>query len=271
MGIGYFERVRKKGGLEQSRAVPGLVGLVRRYFVVPMLLSVKLVSYSGRVIPRLAGGGPAILVVPHKDKCLSQSFGEFIEHNRCKLEVVQLFAGPFVQRHSGSSLQRGRNKQRKLKTATLKLKLFHSLQTYQFQISPASWQEILHHTVWWTWLFIAYSDKRLLYYQSSLPHLCISTKNRRAILPIHWPHFASLSRDQSPKSNARMQAVLPSLDNPVERDRDIDHRGEFQLILFALFISLYWSFHSPRVYRQEQSTTAVLWDISSEDTSHRET
>ena len=31
----------------------------------------------------------------------------------------------------------------------------------QFQISPA----ILHHTVWRTWLFIAYSDNRWLYYR----------------------------------------------------------------------------------------------------------
>ena len=41
----------------------------------------------------------------------------------------------------------------------------------QFQISPAASQEILHHTVWRTWLFITYSDERLLYYQFSLPHL----------------------------------------------------------------------------------------------------
>ena len=30
----------------------------------------------------------------------------------------------------------------------------------QFQISPAASPEILHHTVWRTWLFIAYSDER---------------------------------------------------------------------------------------------------------------
>ena len=28
-----------------------------------------------------------------------------------------------------------------------------------FQISPAASSEILHHTVWRTWLFIAYSDE----------------------------------------------------------------------------------------------------------------
>ena len=44
----------------------------------------------------------------------------------------------------------------------------------QFQISPAASPEILHHTVWRTWLFIAYSDERWLYYQFSLPHLYIS-------------------------------------------------------------------------------------------------
>ena len=30
--------------------------------------------------------------------------------------------------------------------------------------------EILHHTVWRTWLFVAYSDERWLCYQFSLPH-----------------------------------------------------------------------------------------------------
>ena len=34
----------------------------------------------------------------------------------------------------------------------------------QFQISPAISPEILHHTVWRTWLFIAYSDERWSYY-----------------------------------------------------------------------------------------------------------
>ena len=35
----------------------------------------------------------------------------------------------------------------------------------QFQISPAAPPEILHRTVWRTWLFIAYSDERWLCYQ----------------------------------------------------------------------------------------------------------
>ena len=43
-----------------------------------------------------------------------------------------------------------------------------------FQISPAASPVILHYTVWRTWLFIAYSDKILLYYKFSLPHLYIS-------------------------------------------------------------------------------------------------
>ena len=43
-------------------------------------------------------------------------------------------------------------------------------QNDQFQISPAASPEILHHTVWRTWVFIAYSDERWLYYQFSLPH-----------------------------------------------------------------------------------------------------
>ena len=43
----------------------------------------------------------------------------------------------------------------------------------QCQISPAASPEILHHTVWRTWLFKAYSDERRLYYQISQPHLYI--------------------------------------------------------------------------------------------------
>ena len=39
----------------------------------------------------------------------------------------------------------------------------------QYQISPAASPEILPRTVWRTWLFIAYSDARWLYYQLSLP------------------------------------------------------------------------------------------------------
>ena len=32
----------------------------------------------------------------------------------------------------------------------------------QFQLSLAASPEILHHTVWRTWLFIAYSDERII-------------------------------------------------------------------------------------------------------------
>ena len=43
----------------------------------------------------------------------------------------------------------------------------------RFKISPAHSSEILRHRVWRTFLFIAYSEKRWLYYQFSLPHLYI--------------------------------------------------------------------------------------------------
>ena len=39
--------------------------------------------------------------------------------------------------------------------------------TDQFQIFPAASPEILHHTVWRTWLFIAYSGERWLYTTNS--------------------------------------------------------------------------------------------------------
>ena len=40
----------------------------------------------------------------------------------------------------------------------------------QCQNSPATSQGIWHHTVWRTWLFIAYSDEKWLYYKFSLHH-----------------------------------------------------------------------------------------------------
>ena len=40
----------------------------------------------------------------------------------------------------------------------------------QCQNPPAASQEIWHHTVWRTWLFIAYSDEKWLYYKFSLHH-----------------------------------------------------------------------------------------------------
>ena len=40
----------------------------------------------------------------------------------------------------------------------------------QCQNSPAASQEIWHHTVWRTWLFIAYSDEKWLYYKFLLRH-----------------------------------------------------------------------------------------------------
>ena len=42
----------------------------------------------------------------------------------------------------------------------------------QCQNSPAASQEIWHHTVWRTWLFISYSDEKWLYYKFSLHHSC---------------------------------------------------------------------------------------------------
>ena len=40
----------------------------------------------------------------------------------------------------------------------------------QCQNYPAASQEIWHHTVWRTWLFIAYSDEKWLCYKFSLHH-----------------------------------------------------------------------------------------------------
>ena len=56
----------------------------------------------------------------------------------------------------------------------------------QFQISPAALPEILHHTVWRTWLFIAYSDKRWLY---SLPPWLILSRSSCSFFSIKWWHI----------------------------------------------------------------------------------
>ena len=71
----------------------------------------------------------------------------------------------------------------------------------QFQISPAASPEIIHHTLWRSWLFIGYPDERWLYYQSSLPHLYISLKMYFLNLGVHQlsltmtslPHSQTLS------------------------------------------------------------------------------
>ena len=45
----------------------------------------------------------------------------------------------------------------------------------QCLIPPAASQlDIFRHTVWGTWLFIAYSDRRWLYYQFLLPYLLLT-------------------------------------------------------------------------------------------------
>ena len=48
----------------------------------------------------------------------------------------------------------------------------------QCQNSPAASQEIWHHTVWRTWLFIAYSDEKWLYYKFSYKSLIQSLFER---------------------------------------------------------------------------------------------
>ena len=58
----------------------------------------------------------------------------------------------------------------------------------QFQFSPAASPEILHHTVWRTWLSIAHSDERWLYYQFSLVHLYVPLQKvgRIYVLSCTW-------------------------------------------------------------------------------------
>ena len=70
----------------------------------------------------------------------------------------------------------------------------------QFQISPAASPETLHHTAWRTWLFIACSDKRWLYYQFSLPHLYIfSLKGWENVVVVKksLPLLANMNMDKN--------------------------------------------------------------------------
>ena len=57
----------------------------------------------------------------------------------------------------------------------------------QFQISPTASPEILHHTVWRTWLFKAHSNEMRTYNKFSLPHLYIYLwKVGRNIFKLEW-------------------------------------------------------------------------------------
>ena len=52
----------------------------------------------------------------------------------------------------------------------ISLAYFLNSESDQCQNSPAASQEMWHHTVWRTWLFIAYSDEKWLFYKFSLHH-----------------------------------------------------------------------------------------------------
>ena len=63
----------------------------------------------------------------------------------------------------------------------------------QCQISPVASPKILHHAVWWNWLFIAYSDKRFSYYQIltiSLIHFSLKVWEKYFLnLGVKGPYF----------------------------------------------------------------------------------
>ena len=57
----------------------------------------------------------------------------------------------------------------------------------QFQISPSASPEILHHTVWRTWLFMAYSDERRLCYQLSTRRNVLFELGSERVKTGFWP------------------------------------------------------------------------------------
>ena len=64
---------------------------------------------QGSAVPACVAEGSwwraAMFDIPHGDKCLLQSLGEFILHNGCKLEVVQLFVIERVKCHCCSTCE----------------------------------------------------------------------------------------------------------------------------------------------------------------------
>ena len=105
----------------------------------------------------------------------------------------------------------------------------------QYQISPAASPEILRHTVWRTWLSIAYLEAKLLYYQFSLPSLIklslqgwenllfeleserVKTHGRRMVGLLHPELFASryTRRSNTDASGPVLCAAVLALGRPL--------------------------------------------------------
>ena len=79
------------------------------------------------------------------------------------------------------------------------------------QISPAASPEILHHTVWRTWLFIAYQVDKWLYYQFSLHHsyVVFSLKGGRMYLYFHYHSNSRKARRCIPADTQKKVARKP--------------------------------------------------------------
>ena len=80
----------------------------------------------------------------------------------------------------------------------------------QCQISPAASPEISHRTVWRTWLFLAYSDERLLYCLFSLLHLFhFSLKGWENVLcELGSERVYNLQNDANVTSNVQRVSVV---------------------------------------------------------------
>ena len=88
----------------------------------------------------------------------------------------------------------------------------------QFVISPVASPEILHHTVWSTWLFIAYSGDKWLCNQFSLciTYIHFSLKvGRMYILSLGVERFIPVSAHEN--HSASVQLLAPTMDTEIKR------------------------------------------------------
>ena len=80
---------------------------------------------QGSAVPACVAEGSwwraAMFVVPHGDKRLLQSLGEFIQHNGCKLEVVQLIIIERVEWHCCSTCEHSETEHLPIKERMLQL------------------------------------------------------------------------------------------------------------------------------------------------------
>ena len=138
---------------------------------------------------------------------------------------------------------------------------FHS---WEWSISnfPCSPPEILHHTVWRTWLFIAYSDERWLHYKFSLPHSynCSSKGWENALFELRSERVktAQLSYcaqpPQTSSADTKLMTWLTGHDEPADvmfpgLPTRLSTRPLEEFVLTSKVTSFTWPLSSERSFR----------------------